>query len=38
MEETKRERSIDKKIYALTMENLDIEPKNIIVDPNDYML
>ena len=38
MEETKRERSIDKKTYTLIVENLDIGPKNIIVGLNDYIL
>ena len=38
MEKTKRERSIDKKIYTLIIENLDIESKNIIVDLNNYIL
>ena len=38
MEKTKRERSIDKKIYALIVENLDIELENVIVDLNNYIL
>ena len=38
MEEIKRERSIDRKIYTLIIENLDIELKNIIVSSNDYIL
>ena len=38
MEKTKREKSIDKKIYTLIIENLDIELKNIIVGSNDYTL
>ena len=38
MIEIKRERSIEEIIYALTIENLDIESKNIIVDLNDYIL
>ena len=38
MEETKRERSVEGKIYALIMENLDTGPENVIVGPNDCML
>ena len=38
IEETKRERSIEGKTYALIMENLDTGPKNTIAGPNDYML
>ena len=38
MEEIKRERSIEEKIYALTMKNPDIESKNIIVGLNNYIL
>ena len=38
MKETKRERSVDEKIYASTMKNPDIELENVIVDLNDYIL
>ena len=38
MEKRKRERSIDKKTYALIMENSDIGLENTIVGPNDYIL
>ena len=38
MMEIKRERSIEETIYTLTIENLDIEFKNIIVDLNNYIL
>ena len=38
MGETKREKSVDEKIYALIMENLDIEFENIIVGSNNYIL
>ena len=38
MEETKRERSVEEKICASIVENLDIEPENAIVGPNDYTL
>ena len=38
MEETKRERSVEGKIYTSIMENLDIGLENIMVGPNDYIL
>ena len=38
MEEAKRERSVEEKIYALIVENLDIELENIIVGLNNYIL
>ena len=38
MEETKRERSVEEKIYASIVENLDIGPENVIVGLNDYTL
>ena len=38
IEGTKRERSIDKKTYASTMENLNIGLENTIVGLNDYIL
>ena len=38
MEETKRERSIEGKIYTLIIKNLDIGLKNIIVGLNNYIL
>ena len=38
MEETKRERSIEEKIYALIIENLNIGLKNVIVSLNNYIL
>ena len=38
MEKTKRERSVDEKIYTSIIENSDIGPKNIIVGLNDYIL
>ena len=34
----KKERSVEGKIYALIVENLDTGPKNIIAGLNDYML
>ena len=33
MEETKRERSVERKIYASIVENLDTEPENAIAGP-----
>ena len=38
MEETKREKSVDEKTCASIVENLDTEPKNVIVGSNDYIL
>ena len=38
IEETKRERSVEEKIYTLTIENLDIGLKNAIVGLNNYIL
>ena len=38
IEKTKRERSIEGKIYTSIMEKLDIGPENVIVDLNDYTL
>ena len=38
MEETRRERSVEGKTCASTMEKPDIGPENVIVGPNDYTL
>ena len=38
MEETKRERSIEGKIYTLIIENLNIGLENTIVNSNNYIL
>ena len=38
MKKTRREKSVDKKIYTLIIENLNIELENIIVGSNNYTL
>ena len=38
MEKTKRERSVEGKIYASIVENLDTGPENTIVGSNNYIL
>ena len=38
MKKTKRERSIEGKIYTLIMKKLNIGPKNAIVGSNNYTL